>query len=70
MMADHIGYDKHDPVGRNGQNSGNGTRTKTVLTDIGPVEFDVPVTARASSSRGSCRSGSGVWMKWTRSCCR
>ena len=41
-MADHLGYDKHDPVGRNGQNSRNGTRSKTVLTDIGPVELDVP----------------------------
>ena len=41
-MADHLGYDKHDPVGRNGQNSRNGTRSKTVLTDIGPVELVVP----------------------------
>lgn len=41
-MADHLGYDKHDPVGRNGQNSRNGTRSKTVLTDIGPVDLDVP----------------------------
>ncbi len=23
-MADHLGYDKHDPVGRNGLNSRNG----------------------------------------------
>lgn len=41
-MAAHLGYDKHDPAGRNGQNSRNGTRSKTVLTDIGPVELDVP----------------------------
>jgi putative transposase len=32
----------HDPVGRNGDNSRNRTRTKTVLTEIGPVEIDVP----------------------------
>ena len=41
-LAEHLGYDKHDPVGRNGGNSRNGTRSKTVLTDVGPVELDVP----------------------------
>ncbi len=37
-MSEHLGYDKHDPAGRNRANSGNGTRPKTVLTEIGPVE--------------------------------
>ena len=32
-MAEHLGYDKHDPAGRNLGNSRNGTRAKTVLTD-------------------------------------
>lgn len=32
-MAEHLGYDKHDPAGRNRGNSRNGTRTKTVLTE-------------------------------------
>ena len=41
-MSEHLGYDKHDPVGRNHGNSRNGTRSKTVLTEIGPVEIDVP----------------------------
>jgi putative transposase len=41
-MSEHVGYDKHDPAGRNGQNSRNGTRTKTVLTEVGPVEIEVP----------------------------
>lgn len=41
-MSEHLGYDKHDPVGRNRANSRNGTRSKTVLTEIGPVEIDVP----------------------------
>src|SRR3712207_8432546 len=27
-MTEHLGYDKHDPMGRNGGNSRNGTRTK------------------------------------------
>ena len=41
-MSEHLGYDKHDPMGRNGANSRNGTRTKTVFTEIGPVEIEVP----------------------------
>jgi putative transposase len=41
-LADHLGYDKHDPAGRDGGNSRNGHRRKTVLTDIGAVEVDVP----------------------------
>jgi putative transposase len=41
-MAEHVGYDKHDPAGRNGENSRNGKRTKTVLTELGPVLVDVP----------------------------
>jgi putative transposase len=41
-MTAHLGYPKHDPAGRDGGNSRNGTRTKTVLTEIGPVDIDVP----------------------------
>src|SRR6266508_2273288 len=38
----HLGYGKHDPAGRDGGNSRNGTRAKTVLTEAGPVEVEVP----------------------------
>ena len=41
-LSEHLGYDKHDPVGRNRGNSRNGTRPKTVLTAVGPVEIEVP----------------------------
>jgi len=41
-MSEHLGYEKHDPDGRNSGNSRNGTRSKTVLTEIGPVEIEVP----------------------------
>ena len=41
-MTGHLGYDKHDPAGRDSGNSRNGTRSKTVLTEIGPVEIQVP----------------------------
>jgi putative transposase len=41
-MVEHLGYEKHDPDGRNSGNSRNGMRAKTVLTEIGPVEIEVP----------------------------
>ncbi|MFV8047896.1 MULTISPECIES: IS256 family transposase [Mycobacteriaceae] len=41
-MAEHLGYDKHDPAGRGSGNSRNGSRSKTVFTEIGPVEIEVP----------------------------
>jgi putative transposase len=41
-ISDHLGYDKGDPAGRNGGNSRNGVRGKTVLTEVGPVELAVP----------------------------
>jgi putative transposase len=41
-MDAHLGYAKHDPAGRDGGNSRNGARTKSVLTDIGPVEVTIP----------------------------
>jgi putative transposase len=41
-LTDHLGYEHGDPAGRNGGNSRNGTRAKTVLTEVGPVELAVP----------------------------
>lgn len=69
-MTGHLGYDKHDPAGRDGGNSRNGARAKTVLTEIGPVQIEVPATGTAASGRGWSASGSGGWMASTRSCCR
>jgi putative transposase len=41
-MEDHLGYPKHAPAGRDKGNSRNGARSKTVLTEVGEVEIDVP----------------------------
>ena len=41
-ITDHLGCDKHDGAGDGSGNSRNGRRGKTVLTDIGPVEIEVP----------------------------
>ena len=47
-LDDHLGYGKHDPEGRDGGNSRNGHRAKSVLTDTGPVEISVPRDRDAS----------------------
>lgn len=41
-LTDHLGYERHDPAGRGSGNSRNGTTPKTVLTDIGGIDLDVP----------------------------
>ena len=47
-MTEHLGYEAHEAAGRDGGNSRNGTRSKTVLTEIGPVEIEVPRDRDAS----------------------
>lgn len=47
-MDAHLGYGKHDPAGRDGGNSRNGKRSKTVLTEVGPVHIEVPRDRDAS----------------------
>jgi len=34
-LNDHLGYSRNDPAGRNGANSRDGYRAKTVLTEAG-----------------------------------
>lgn len=41
-LTDHLGYEPHDPAGHHSGNSRNGTRAKTVLTEVGPVSIEVP----------------------------
>ncbi len=41
-MEDHLGYAKHAVEGRDKGNSRNGMRSKTVLTEVGEVQINVP----------------------------
>jgi len=41
-MTEHLGYERHDPKGRGTPNSRNGTGTKTLKTDHGLMEIEVP----------------------------
>ena len=47
-MDAHLGYGKHEAAGRDGGNSRNGKRSKTVLTEVGPVQIEVPRDRDAS----------------------
>lgn len=41
-LADHLGYEPYDPAGRGSGNSRNGSYPKTVITEIGDVELQMP----------------------------
>ncbi len=41
-LDEHLGSPKHAVEGRNSGNSRNGVRSKTVLTEVGEVELEVP----------------------------
>src|SRR5271167_1964536 len=41
-MTEHLGYEKHDPVGNNSGNSRNGATTKTLKGDFGEVLLETP----------------------------
>jgi hypothetical protein len=41
-LTDHLGYDEHAVEGRGSGNSRNGSGTKTLQTEQGPVPIDVP----------------------------
>ncbi|MFF5265453.1 IS256 family transposase [Actinomadura viridis] len=47
-ITDHLGYDRHERAGADGGNSRNGHRSKTVTTEVGPVEIQVPRDRDAS----------------------
>ena len=56
-LDDHLGYGKNDPAGRNGGNSRNGHRAKTVLTDADArTRADrVSVAVFPGAAMGPCR---------------
>lgn len=41
-MSDHLGYEPHAPEGRGSGNSRNGKTKKTVQSDAGQFEIEVP----------------------------
>ena len=41
-MTEHLGYEKHDPVGNNSGNSRNGATAKTLKGDFGEMALETP----------------------------
>lgn len=41
-LTDHLGYDKHAPQGRGSGNSRNGTTPKTVQSEVGAIDLEIP----------------------------
>jgi putative transposase len=41
-LTDELGYERGDPAGHRSGNSRNGNTPKRVLTEIGPVDLDIP----------------------------
>lgn len=68
-ITDHLGYAKHDGAGDGSGNSRKGRRSKTVLTDIGPVQIEVS-RDRASRHRRQASTGgpslNPSWSRWHR----
>jgi transposase-like protein len=56
-MTEHLGYEQHHPAGRGSRNSRNGSRGKTMLTEIGGVELEVPRDRNATFSPQIVRKG-------------
>ena len=56
-MTGHLGYEKHDPAGRGSGNSRNGTTGKTLLTDLGAVDLEVPRDRNGSFEPQIVRKG-------------
>ena len=69
-ITDHLGYDKHDPMGRNGGNSRNGTRPKTgAHRDRSGADRGAQGPGRHVRAGASSGNGNGAWTGSIRSSC-
>jgi transposase-like protein len=67
-MEEHLGYEEQAAEGRDNGNSRNGTRSKTVITEVGPVDLAVPVIVTVRSNTRPRRNVSGdstVSIRWS-----
>jgi len=66
-MADHLGYEPYESIGRGSGNSRNGVYPKTVRTDVGPVELRMPRDRQGTFlSRSRCPSTCVASTGWAR----
>ena len=64
-MDQHLGYAKHERRPEDSGNSRNGTRTETVLTDVGPIDVNVPHDRDATFDPKTCAQAAAA-PEWRR----
>ena len=70
-ITEHLGYDKHDPMGRNGAATpGTGLDRRRCSPRSARCRSRCPGIGTAPSSRASSGNGNGAWTGWIRSSCR
>ena len=60
-MTDHLGYEKHDPVGHHRGNSRNGKSQKTLKGDFGELELETPRDRKATFEPKIVAKGQTRW---------
>ena len=54
-----LGYDRHDPSGKNSGDSRNGTYQRTVQTSLGRISVEVPMDRNGECKRSPSRGTDG-----------
>src|SRR5580693_3028344 len=60
-MTDHLGYEKHDPVGHHRGNTRNGKSPKTLKGEFGELELETPRDRQASFDPKIVAKGQTRW---------
>ena len=68
-MAEHLGYEKGDRAGAGSGNARNGTSRKRVLTEVGPVDLDIPRDRAGRFDPQIVPSTPAGWRASTLPCC-
>lgn len=63
-LSQHLGYEKGQTSGQARSNTRNGTTKKTVMSEVGAFEIEVPVIGQARSPRAWYAKDSGASMAW------
>jgi putative transposase len=56
-LSDHLGYEPGDPAGTGSGNNRNGSSSKRLATEVGPVDLEVPRDRNASFDPQTVRKG-------------
>ena len=65
-LTEHLGYEKGQASGQARSNTRNGTTKKTVMSEVGAFEIEVPRDRAGSFTRAWCVKDSGALMVWIR----